>query len=618
MEGWLEKEGHTIKSWRRRWIVLNKDTNVLSYYKDEYKRSKCGEMFITRNTALSNLLDGHSAGKTNLFAILSTENRGHNYLLLSAPSSDEKTLWMQILQNMIDLQTRESDFFQLTETESSSYPKIEGWLEKEGQFIKSWKRRWMVFDPQQLTLSYFAEGDSSSKRGEFKLSNKSTVSPLKNGFSPGKANLFVLTSTFDRESILLSAADPEDRDRWISGIRQYLLKHQRRQTNFSRRLLSFPVTESEPCSVHDIRTIQMLYTDILTAPLTLTPDDDFSEAMKQTELFFDENFSEDYVEFNGSYDLRNKTSFLRQVESWWLSISDIRWTIQDLVVDRNKVAVWVVIRGTPSGSFFDLTVDGTVSFTILGLSVFTFFRGQIKCSYHLEDWGQAVQQVRDGIQNQIPTVDLLNLSPTSKLSPDRLYGGGGGDRVLSVSLRESSFDFLSQLITAPSERCVFFSPPLTNTSLSAVRELITSFYNLHSSSSGSTQSSETLSSLLTNDYVSYRNSSQAIPGRAFLLEVEYLRQSIPDLRWSIQDLIIDGNKAAVRLIVSGSPQGTFKTVSDLDGSVSFAMMALGVHVIANKQIRCSYQLEDWESALSQISRVRLSELSVSAAYSFCL
>jgi predicted ester cyclase len=103
-----------------------------------------------------------------------------------------------------------------------------------------------------------------------------------------------------------------------------------------------------------------------------------------------------------------------------------------------------------------------------------------------------------------------------------------------------------------------------------------------------------------------------------LLEVESWRRSIPDLRWSIQDLIIDGDKAAVRLIVSGSPQGTFKSASDLDGSVSFAMMALAVHVIVKEQIKCSYQLEDWSSALSQITRVRLSELSVSAAYSFCL
>jgi predicted ester cyclase len=466
MEGWLEKEGHTIKSWRRRWVVLDKDTNILSYYKAENKRSKCGEMFITRNTALSNLLDGHSAGKTHLFAILSTENKGQNYLLLSAPSSEEKNAWMGCLQTLIDLQTRESDFFQMIETERSvSYPKIEGWLEKEGQFIKSWKRRWMVFDPQHLTLSYFVGADpSASKRGEFKLSNKSTVSPLKNGFSPGKENLFVVTSTFDRDSILLSAADPEDRDRWIAGIREYLLKQQKRQTNFSRQLLTFPVTTPVPCSVQDIRTIQTLYADILTAPLTFSPFDDFSDTMKETtQLFVDEYLSEDYVECNGSYDLRNKASFLRQVESWWLSISDIRWTIQDLAVDGDKVAVWAVIRGTPNGSFFDLTVDGTVSFTILGLSIFTFLHGQIKCSYHLEDWEEAVQQVKFGLQNQTPAVNLMSLSPSSKLSPDRLYSSSSGaDRVLSVSLRDSSFDFLSQIITPPSERCVvlFYPFPL--------------------------------------------------------------------------------------------------------------------------------------------------------------
>jgi hypothetical protein len=128
---------------------------------------------------------------------------------------------------------------------------------------------------------------------------------------------------------------------------------------------------------------------------------------------------------------------------------------------------------------------------------------------------------------------------------------------------------------------------------------------------------ETLSKLLAPGYTAYRNSSQAIRSDTLIREIECWRKSVPDMRWSIQDLIIDGNKVAVRLIVSGSPQGVFQNLTDLDGSVSFAMMALGVHVIVENQMKCSYNLEDWDSALSQIARVRLSELSVSAAYSFC-
>jgi hypothetical protein len=126
-----------------------------------------------------------------------------------------------------------------------------------------------------------------------------------------------------------------------------------------------------------------------------------------------------------------------------------------------------------------------------------------------------------------------------------------------------------------------------------------------------------LSTLLASDYAAYQNSSKIIHRDTLIHEIELWRNSIPDMKWSIQDLIIDGNKVAVRLIVSGSPQGTFKNLTDLDGSVSFAIMALGVHVIVENQLKCSYHLEDWESALTEITRVRLSELSVSAAYSFC-
>lgn len=138
------------------------------------------------------------------------------------------------------------------------------------------------------------------------------------------------------------------------------------------------------------------------------------------------------------------------------------------------------------------------------------------------------------------------------------------------------------------------------------------------SSGGSLSPTESLSELLSLDYTSFSSSSQTIHREEYLHQVESWKKSIPDIRWSIQDLLIDGNKVAVRLIVSGSPKGDFMDLHDLDGGVSFAMMALSVHMIINNQIKCSYNLEDWESALSQIARVRLSELSVSAAYSFCL
>jgi predicted ester cyclase len=482
MEGWLEKEGHTFKSWKRRYMVIGGEVEgvgnensscssyVLSYYQDETLKSKYGEMFLTKNTALSNLLDGHVTGRNNLFVILSTENKGHNYLLLSAATPEEKIQWMRKIQEIIDLQStsigrildsniniiHNDQAHHHTGSADGGGDKIVGWLEKEGKLIKSWKRRWMVFDPQSMILSYFVESDSIFKKGEFKLSNQSTISPLKNGFSPGKVNLFVITSTFDRESILLSASTIEDRNRWISGIQKHLFKHQKFPKNISsKHHLSFPVTEIPPCTIEDIRTIQMLYSDILTAPVSSSPFDDFSETPNPIEFFFDQYFSDDYVEFNGSYDLRNKISFLHQVENWWLSIPDIQWSIQDLAVDGNKVAVWVIIRGSPVGTFRDLVdLDGTVSFIIMGISIFTFVHGQLKCTYHLEDWNDAVQQIKNRVTTSHPLPNLLSISP-SKAPHEILLSRTpsiAGDRVMSMSLRESSFDILSSMLVPPVER----------------------------------------------------------------------------------------------------------------------------------------------------------------------
>jgi predicted ester cyclase len=463
-------------------------TYLLSYFKDETLKSKYGEMFLTKNTALSNLLDGHITGRNNLFVILSTENKGHNYLLLSATSSSEKVQWMQKIQEIIDLQSPprrvlDSNLVDLIHSEEThgapegeeckeagatadgSDEKIVGWLEKEGQLIKSWKRRWMVFDPQSMVLSYYVESDSLFKKGEFKLSNQSTITSLKNGFSPGKVNLFVITSTFDRESILLSASTLEDRNRWVSGIQKHLFKHQKFPKNLSSKhgLLSFSATEIPPCTIEDIRTIQMFYSDILTAPAAAahSPLYDFSEqSPNPIEFFFDQYFSDDYVEFNGSYNSRSKISFLHQVENWWLSIPDIQWSIQDLAVDENKVAVWVIIRGSPIGTFHDLVdLDGTIPFTIMGISIFTFVHGQLKCTYHLEDWDDAVRQIKNGVAPAPPrplSRNVLSISP-SKSPPEILLSRTPsipGDRVMSMSLRESSFDydFLLPMYSPPVHR----------------------------------------------------------------------------------------------------------------------------------------------------------------------
>lgn len=147
-----------------------------------------------------------------------------------------------------------------------------------------------------------------------------------------------------------------------------------------------------------------------------------------------------------------------------------------------------------------------------------------------------------------------------------------------------------------------------------------------------------LDQILSHDYISIINSFQKFNCITFKGQLESWWMSIPDMKWSIQDIVIDGNKVAVQLTISGSPYGSFLDCDNLDGSTSFEITALGIHTIGNNlnslneknnnsisnsnimsnfQIQESYHLFDWESASSQLHKIRTSELSVSAAYSFC-
>jgi hypothetical protein len=106
MEGWLEKQGHAWKSWKRRWVVLEQDGEfsfTLSYYVDETRADKKGEFKIAIDSAVTNLEDGYTSGKCNLFALQAEGNGSKNYMLMSAQSEEVKNSWILAIEGAVDL-----------------------------------------------------------------------------------------------------------------------------------------------------------------------------------------------------------------------------------------------------------------------------------------------------------------------------------------------------------------------------------------------------------------------------------------------------------------------------------------------------------------------------------
>ena len=85
---------------------------------------------------------------------------------------------------------------------------------------------------------------------------------------------------------------------------------------------------------------------------------------------------------------------------------------------------------------------------------------------------------------------------------------------------------------------------------------------------------------------------------AFVKQVGGFAKLIPDLNWSVEEMLQDGNQIAVRSRATGTPSGPFFGV---DGKgKSFDILAIDIHTVENGQIARTFHVEDWAGALRQL------------------
>jgi predicted ester cyclase len=86
---------------------------------------------------------------------------------------------------------------------------------------------------------------------------------------------------------------------------------------------------------------------------------------------------------------------------------------------------------------------------------------------------------------------------------------------------------------------------------------------------------------------------------AFVGQVQGFGKLIPDLKFVAQDIIQQGNRFIVRGRATGTPNGPFFGVPA--SGKSFDIMSIDIHAVENGLIVKSYHVEDWASALRQLS-----------------
>lgn len=86
---------------------------------------------------------------------------------------------------------------------------------------------------------------------------------------------------------------------------------------------------------------------------------------------------------------------------------------------------------------------------------------------------------------------------------------------------------------------------------------------------------------------------------AFLGQVGGFAQLMPDLNWAVQAMHEDGDTVVVRSRATGTPVAPFFGV-DGQGR-SFDILTIDIHELEDGKIVRTYHVEDWATALQQLS-----------------
>lgn len=131
------------------------------------------------------------------------------------------------------------------------------------------------------------------------------------------------------------------------------------------------------------------------------------------------------------------------------------------------------------------------------------------------------------------------------------------------------------------------------------KETVSKFYDLLSNPGAQTQV-DAFKASTSDAWESVGNYSGKNKNRdAFLGQVGGFGQLIPDLEWAVQDMHDTGEFVTVRSRATGTPVAPFFGV-DGQGR-SFDIMTIDIHEIQDGKIVRSYHVEDWASALQQLT-----------------
>jgi SnoaL-like polyketide cyclase len=130
------------------------------------------------------------------------------------------------------------------------------------------------------------------------------------------------------------------------------------------------------------------------------------------------------------------------------------------------------------------------------------------------------------------------------------------------------------------------------------RAAVTPFYEALSAAPGKDVGAM-IRAATTQDWVSCGADDLCGPRDVVIGGISGLHQAVPNLVWSIKEIITSGNRVIVRGEATGTPAGEFMGAPN--AGKSFKVMSIDIHTIENGKISKSYHVEDWITAVRQLT-----------------
>lgn len=158
----------------------------------------------------------------------------------------------------------------------------------------------------------------------------------------------------------------------------------------------------------------------------------------------------------------------------------------------------------------------------------------------------------------------------------------------------------AQLLTATTTAMLLSANALALT-VEEGTAIVKPFYDFLSNSTDKQQASQARLSF-HSDWQSYYDNKGSKNLDQTLESISGFGQLIPDLNWEIKDIKVAGDTVIVRGEATGTPTGDFFGVPHSGNS--FKIMSIDMHTIEAGKVKTSYHIEDWATAMRQLSQAK--------------